>query len=308
MTDYTKTWGPIFFYPRDMTVTNQFSYYAPEPDLKQHLDAQGIPTCFLAWANLIHRQTKGWWFTGNLPLATLIGDANTSVRKLLGFSYNKLPEYGGPFVSDIGSFLAELDGVRIIDRELPNGENQTERFNQILTGTNIKFGLFQYASAGALSWVNSHVWSYGVFGEYITTNPPVARKVTIRVYDVVTAKPIANAQATLTSGVTVIANARTDNAGSATLNAFDSSYALKIYVAGYTPYPFEATVDLILGDAAIDIPLSPIPSEPFPLPSWWWIPVVAAGGITGLYFLNRVLTHRKEIYAPPPPPQIILLK
>jgi hypothetical protein len=291
---YNKNWGPNLFKPRDMTVSAVLPHWAPEEDAIKHLDENGIPLCFLAYGNPT-RMAEGFWWTPDILVSSLIGnDPNASDIRLTGFSYWSDVLWSGPSVADAASFLAELDTIRIIDRALERGGNKerTVGFNQPLTGTNVKFGLYQVAQSPFIGWVEQHIWYYKVFGSYVTTTPPVSRQLTVRVYDVATAKPIVGAVANLVSGVTIVASGKTNEQGLVTLNAFNQSYLLKVYVVGYTPYPFEVTVDLTDGNAAIDVSLVYVPSGAPSLP-WWLIPVViGVVGVGAVITLGSIMGRR----------------
>lgn len=295
---YSKKWGPNLYYPRDMNVVTETSFWAPEPDAIKHLDANGIPTCFLAWSHYL-RNCKGWWFTSDLPVASLAkNDPYATEIKLTGFTYNKAVFWGGPFLTDVASLLVELDGARVIDRPLEgfDGAERTILLNQPLTGTKVKFGLYQYAGAGAGSWLEQHVWAFKVWGEYVTSTPPTPRSLVVRVYDVATSKSIRGATAMLLSGGTIVASSQTDANGLATLNAFNQTYLLKVYAVDYAPYPFEAAVDLTLGNSAIDAPLTYVAPPPFELPWWWWIPAGAVGFGVLYWLFIRAPPAEKPIY------------
>ena len=293
---YSKNWGPMLFKPKDMTVSAIYPYRAPEADTQKHLDESGIPTCFLAWANPTISAVNGTWLTSDILISSLIGDPSASDLKLTGFTYTSHTLWvGSP--SETASFLLDIDGARVIDRILERFSTPTERtvgFNQLLTGSYLKFGLYQQCGIAVYGWIEQHIYGYKVFGTYITTTPPQTRQVSVRVYDVVSAKPIVGATVTLLSGITVVASGKTDSQGLVTLNAFDQSYLVRVYAIDYTPYPFEATVDLTVGSVSVDAPLVYVaPILPY-LP-WWAIPViVGVAGVGGVMTLGAIRGRRER--------------
>ena len=286
-----------------MLASANYPYRAPEADTTKHLDPDGVPTCFLAWANPTIPAVDGQWLTSDILIASLVGsDPNAHNIKLTGFTYTSHVLWSGATLYDSASLLVNLDAARIIDRQLIRDSNPLERtvnLNQALNGTNVQFGLYQSAGVSFYGWIEQHIYGYKVFGTYETSTPPQARQVTVRVYDIQSATPIVGAAVTLISGQSTIASAQSDADGFAVLNGFNQKYGLKVYATDYVPYPFEVTVDLTLGDASIDAKLTYSAPPPFELPWWWWIPV-AGVGVVGLW-----IWLGKPSAAPSPPIYVV---
>ena len=283
-----ESWGPIPFFPRNMTVTAVYPHWAPEPDATKHLGEGGLPTCFLAYGNP-SRMAEGYWWSSQLPLTSLMNDPNAINIRLTGFNFSKEAYWWGPTATEWADFIAKLDGVDLdlpTGKSLPNGVSQTRTFSRTLVGSNIQFGLYQGASATITGWVESHLYGYEVFGLYDTSTTPIARQLTFHVFDPFNGVELSNVLVQVYSGEYIKAQGKTTN-GLITLNVFNKVYTFKAFAAGYTPYPATGQIDLTQGDVIRDIQLTYVGGEGFILPDWWWIPVVGVGALGVVWMLVR---------------------
>lgn len=297
---YQRLYNRKFYSDEFSAYPPSILFRAPEQDRNEHVDgATGRPLCFKAWSSWEQMLSCAgtWWLTQPLDVATeMKGGLPRSIK---GIEVKAEYRYGSGFVGGgVSSALLKLDNNVVLDRSLTAGfwnpNSNVISLNQDLANVSqLQIGLYEAAGAHS-SWYELHLWELWLHGEYYLDTPPPTYSVEVYVYDE-SGYSIPNASVKLMTGTTVLATKTTDSSGRATIQAQEGSYALKIYASGYTPYPFEALVDLTTGNVLIEAPL--IKSQGF---DWTqYIPYIVAGGIgiagiVGASYLIRGLKGKKE--------------